>query len=318
MFRRLILGAALALMSLAFWSGRPQAAEYRPRVFAGYPGWDHFMPFVAEAFGIWKAYGIEPVFESGSSLRVSQVLQTGEWDAAYTQIATALTYRARGIPLVIAAATSYGSAVVVARPDLESPKDIRRFGIVRQLDSMHLLAAEHILPAHGVDVKQVRFIQVPPPESGLALQRKDIDAYYVYEPYASEVIEKGQARLLWDWREVFNNGEIYRNCLVLHERFVKEHPEAARTIVWAHLAALDVIRKEPEKATTLLVERSKTDRAQVAKGYTRIGWDKNTVPMSFIELIHRDLLKWKVLREPLDLAKVVDYSLQDGYRPPQP
>ena len=117
------------------------------------------------------------MFESGSSQRVSQALQTGAWDAAYTQLATALTYRARGLPIVIAAASSYGSAMVVARKDLASAADIKNFGIVRLQDTMHLLAIEHILPSHGINTKAVRFIQVPPPEAGIALERADIDAY---------------------------------------------------------------------------------------------------------------------------------------------
>lgn len=289
---------------------------YRPRVFAGYPGWDHLMPFLDQELGIWKAYGIDPVFDSGSSQRVTQVLQTGEWDAAYTQIATALTYRARGLPIVIAGSSSYGSATVVARKDLASAKDIRNFGIVRQLDTMHLLAAEHILPSHGIDPKGVKFIQVPPPEAGIALERKDIDAYYVYEPYASQMIQKGQAKMLWDWREVFANGQIYRNALVLNENFIKAHPEEARKVVWAHLAALDIIQKDADRAAQVLAARAKTSVADAMLGYVKAGWDQRTVPEDFLKLTEGDLIKWKVLKAPIDLKAAVDYSLQQGYQPP--
>ncbi len=317
--RRRTLLAAFAFGLVASTGASITGAEaqaYRPRVFAGYPGWDHLMPFLDEELGIWKAYGVDPVFESGSSQRVTQVLQAGEWDAAYTQIATAITYRARGLPIVIAAASSYGSATVVARKDLASANDIKKFGIVRQLDTMHLLAAEHVLPAHGIDPKGVKFIQVPPPEAGIALERADIDAYYVYEPYASMMVQKGQAKLLWDWREVYANGEIYRNALVLNENFVKAHPEEAKKIVWAHLAALDLIQKDPQKAAEVLARRSKTSVDEAMLGYVKAGWDKRTIPEAFLTLTQDDLLKWKVLKEPIDLKAAVDYALQDGYRPP--
>lgn len=319
--RRAILAtlAAVAFGGLlaASWPAPARAEPYRPRIFAGYPGWDHLMPFLDEDLGIWKAYGIDPVFESGSSQRVTQVLQAGEWDAAYTQIATALTYRVRGLPIVIAAASSYGSATVVARKDLASPQDIKAFGIVRQLDTMHLLAAEHVLPSHGIDPKGVKFIQVPPPEAGIALERADIDAYYVYEPYASQMVQKGQAKLLWDWREVFANGEIYRNALVLNETFIKAHPEEARKVVYAHLAALDLIQKDPDTAADILAKRSKTSKADVMLGYTKAGWDQRKIPESFLKLTLEDLQKWKVIQDPLDLRTAVDYRLQDGYQPPQ-
>ncbi|OYW33435.1 MAG: hypothetical protein B7Z41_05370 [Rhizobiales bacterium 12-66-7] len=313
---RLIAALSLCAATLLGAAQASAAEPYRPRIFAGYPGWDHLMPFLDEELGIWKAYGIDPVFDSGSSQRVSQVLQTGEWDAAYTQIATALTYRARGLPIVIAGASSYGSATVVARKDLASEKDIKNFGIVRQLDTMHLLAAEHILPSHGIDPKGVKFIQVPPPEAGIALERKDIDAYYVYEPYASQMIEKGQAKLLWDWREVFANGQIYRNALVLNEDFIKAHPEEARKVVWAHLAALDIIQKDPKRAAEVLARRAKTTVDQAMLGYAKAGWDQRTIPEDFLKLTEDDLIKWKVLRAPIDLKAAVDFSLQQGYRPP--
>lgn len=316
--RRSVLAAAVAaVVALAGGVATAQAADaYRPRIFAGYPGWDHLMPFLDQELGIWAAYGLDPIFDSGSSQRVSQVLQTGDWDAAYTQIATALTYRARGLPIVIAAASSYGSATVVARKDLGSAKDITKFGIVRQMDTMHLLAAEHILPAHGIDPKAVRFIQVPPPEAGIALDRADIDAYYVYEPYASQMVAKGQAKLLWDWREVFANGEIYRNALVLNENFIKAHPEEAKKVVWAHLAALNIIRTDPDKAAAVLAQRAKTSVEAAMLGYAKAGWDHSTVPESFLKLTEDDLLKWKIISKPIDLKAAVDFSLQQGYQPP--
>src|SRR5690606_11598302 len=217
----LVLLVLLSLFLVGPIGGTVSAqSDYTVRIHAGFPGWDHSFPFIAERFGIWDAYGLKVNFEWGSSTRVTQVLQTNDWDAAYTQVATAITFRERGLPIVIAGATTYGSAVVVARNDLASPRDIRRFGIVKKYDTMHLLTEEQILPSHGVDPSKVEFIPVPPPESGLALQRGEIDAYYLYEPYATQVLQEGQAKLLWDWREVYNNGEIYRNSLVLNENFV--------------------------------------------------------------------------------------------------
>ena len=51
-------------------------------------------------------------------------------------------------------------------------------------------------------------------------------------------------------------------------------------------------------------------------GYAKAGWDKRAIPEDFLKLTEADLLKWKVLKESIDLKASVDYSLQQGYRPP--
>ena len=161
------------------------------------------MPWMAIAKGIYKHYGLTIDFQAGSYPRAILIVQSGRFDAGYFQVHHAIQFFDRGLPTVIAAATTYGMATVVARPGIKTAEDLRgkKYGVITKFDGMHIIFQEHILPAHGLKPTDMEPMMAPVPEAALALKRGDIAAYYLFEPQATDAVRKG-AKLLWDWREV--------------------------------------------------------------------------------------------------------------------
>ena len=78
--KKLISG--LAVLALGFLAMAPGAAAHKPHkltILAGFPGWDHLMPFLAldRNLGFYKRYGLKVDFKGGNYLRAWQTAQSG-------------------------------------------------------------------------------------------------------------------------------------------------------------------------------------------------------------------------------------------------
>ncbi len=286
------------------------------RIWAGGVGWDHGMPYMAAELGIWEKYGLKVDFKFGNPPLAVQVTQTGQFEASYMHNMQVLTFNDKGVPAVVGAATSMGSAAVIASPTINSAEDLKgkKYGVITKFDGMHVLFQEHILPAHGVKPDEMIAVQVPFTEAALTLKRGDIAAYFMWEPIATQAATEGGVKILWDWKETWNNGEFFRNCLVLNKTFVKERPALAKRVVWAHLDGLNFIRRNPERATDIMTKWSKiTARKWFEVSLKKTDFSRDIIPDSWFDAMEKDLKKLGLVSPDYRWQSGVDFSLHQGY-----
>ena len=151
MFLRTALCGAVVAAALSA-SGAMAQDNYKIRLVAGSPGYDHIQPFMAELKGIWDKYGLNVDFMGGNYQRSNQMMSIGDFDAGYNQIASAIRYNSAGIANVIVAPRRRIARVIVAAPNVNSWEDLKgkRFGIVTKFDVQYLTLTEHILPRFGL------------------------------------------------------------------------------------------------------------------------------------------------------------------------
>jgi phthalate transport system substrate-binding protein len=167
-----------------------------------------------------------------------------------------------GVPVtVLRAATPADIWAVVARPDspLKSPADLKgkRFGVV-SLSGTNFGTTYAALKLANVDLmSDLRVSTLPPSAIMLALDKREIDAATIYEPYLTPALKSGRVKV------VFKPGELYQKhynepflALVIsaNKDFVAKNRAAAAKFVAVMEASLASLASNTDQAAQALVE----------------------------------------------------------------
>lgn len=312
-----LLTAAAALCLTA--SASAQDKNYEIKLVAGSPGYDHIQPFMAEYKKLWQKYGLKIKFIGGNYQRSNQLMSIGDFDVGYNQYATAIRYHAAGISNIIVAASSANCALIIANKNIKSWKDLKgkRFGIVTKFDVQYLTLTKHILPRFGLSAKDVQFAQVPIPEIAAGLLTGDVAAAFPFEPFGSNAIEKG-AKLLVAAKDMIDKSviksDMLRNGLIMNQKFIKEHPELAKRVVWAHLDAVHLMRTDKSVGMEVLKHYNpKLNVKLLETAYDNCGWDYNAPPPVWVETLIKWMTEEKIVRKKVAYDDVVDLSMAKSY-----
>ena len=302
-------------MAVATASLAQQPDKYKVRLVAGAPGYDHIQPFIAEHTKLWQKYGVNVEFMGGNYQRSNQMMSIGDFDVGYNQYASAIRYLSAGIDNVIVAASSANCAMIVAAPKVKSWADIKgkRIGIVTKFDVQYLTLTKQILPRFGLTEKDVQLAQVPVPEVAAALVTGDIAAAFPFEPYGTNAVEKG-AKLLLAPNDLIDktklDSDMLRNGMVMTRKFIKEHPELAKRLVWAHLDAVHLMKTDKKVGLDVLKHYTPNiDTSLLEKSYDNCGWQYDKPPRVWIDA----LMGW--MKEDGLLQKPVTYEEVGRFQP---
>jgi ABC-type nitrate/sulfonate/bicarbonate transport system substrate-binding protein len=314
------VGMLMALVVAALTAANTaKAQDYKIKLVAGSPGYDHIQPFMAEHKKIWEKYGLNVDFIGGNYQRSNQMMSIGDYDVGYNQIASAIRYNSAGISNVIVSASSANCALMIASPKVNSWADLKgkRIGIVTKFDVQYLTLTKHILPRNGLSEQDVQLAQVPVPEVAAGLLTGDVAAAFPFEPYGTNALAKG-AKLLVKAADMIDKSKIksdmLRNVLILNEKFLKSQPELAKRIVWAHLDAIQLMRTDRSVGLEVLKHYNPNIDAKLLEdSYDNCGWTYNTVPKVWVDTLIGWMNEDKLLQKQVSYADVVDMSLAEAY-----
>ncbi len=214
---------------------------------------------------ITLAVGIDPAFSpifyakqqnmferAGLNVRVVQLAQAG--DAMDGLIArqnvlaggsetTAISRASRGD---IRGLAIFGQSAkfikLVARPEIGTPKDIKKIGFVP--GSASDFVTSKLLAKLGMDDKSITLVRGAPPEFPALLSRGDVDAYFLWEPWPTNGIKLGGKTLMTSG----DVGYSYNMILMASGAWLDQHADEAKTLLRVLDQACKDIRADPEKA----------------------------------------------------------------------
>jgi len=164
---------------------------------------------------------------------IKEALMSNKMQAAFMVAPMAIALRAQGVPVkIVYLGHRYGSAVVV-RSDgpVHSVSDLRgRIIAIPSRFSDERLIVFRALAANGMDAKKdVRMVEMAPPDVAGALAASAIDAFSMGEPYPSQAEMAGFGRVLFHARRYWPD---YISCvLVVRQDMIDKRPEAVQTLV---------------------------------------------------------------------------------------
>jgi NitT/TauT family transport system substrate-binding protein len=139
---------------------------------------------------------------------------------------------------LIAGATS-GGAQLVVKPTINSIQDLAGKTIADpQLGNTQDVSLKTFLAGNGLTGK-VTVTNLANSETLGEFQRNDIQGGWLPEPYSSQLVLTGGAKVLVDESSLWPNGQFPSTVLVVRTQFLQQHPGTVRELVKGELDAID-------------------------------------------------------------------------------
>lgn len=230
-----------------------------------FPNITHPQAMVGKANGWFeKALGTDAriewkSFNAGPS--AIEALFAGALDMAYVGPNPAINgyVRSNGEALRIIAGATSGGAALVVRGDsgINKPEDFHGKRIASpQLGNTQDVALRAWLKANGLKTREkggdVEVLPTANPDQLTLFLKKEIDAAWAPEPWASRLVHEANGRVFLDERTLWPNGQFLTTELVVSTKFLQSQPELVRKWLKAHVELTDWINGHVPEAKLIL------------------------------------------------------------------
>ena len=255
---------ALLLWAAATVSGWAQGAVNTIRVGA-FPNITHAQAMVGKANG-WFDKAMGPrvkvqwtSFNAGPS--AIEALFAGAIDMTFVGPNPAINgyVRSNGEALRVVSGAASGGASLIVRSDsgINKPEDFHGKRVASpQFGNTQDVALRNWLKNHGMKSNDkggdVQIVPMANPDQLTLFLKKDLDAAWAPEPWATRLIHEGNGRLFVDERTLWPNGQFVIGLLVVNTKFLKARPDLVKKWIRANVELTDWITAHPPEAKKLL------------------------------------------------------------------
>jgi NitT/TauT family transport system substrate-binding protein len=237
-----------------------------------FPNITHSQALVGKANG-WFEKAMTPdariqwrVFNAGPP--TIEALFAGDIDMAYIGPNPAIAgyVRSQGQALRIVAGATSGGAALIVRADagISKPEDFRGRKIASpQLGNTQDVALRAWLQQHKLRLREkggdVMVLPIANPDQLTLFMRKQIDAAWAPEPWASRLIREANGKLFFDERDLWPNGQFVTAHLIVRTKFLREHRALVKKWLKAHVELTEWINKNLPQAKQVLNQQLKKE-----------------------------------------------------------
>jgi NitT/TauT family transport system substrate-binding protein len=256
--------ALLAISALLLLAARDAESQVTVRVGA-FPNITHAQAMVGKAQGAfdkavasnakveWKTFNAGPA--------AIEALFAGAIDMTYIGPNPTISgyVRSNGEALRVVAGAASGGAALVVRNDagINNAADFHRKKVASpQLGNTQDVALRSWLRNNGLKSTDkggdVQVIPLANPDQLTLFVKKELDAAWAPEPWATRLIREGNGRLFLDERTLWPNGQFVCANLIVSTKFLKEHPDVVKNWLRAHVELTDWINGNLPEAKKVL------------------------------------------------------------------
>jgi len=259
--------------------------------------------YVAQQEGLFKKHGLDVRINTGpSGSAMVSFLINGQIESAFgSEIAGVANHNLDPNVVVVAQATRLVRWIAVVGRNIDTLDQLKgkKVGVARGsggevfwlalIDKLKLNAADYTV------------VNVEAPEMVAALERGNIDAYAVWEPWVTRGLAAVKnTKILKDQENILEQGVyIYMNL-----GWIKKNPEQAEGFVRALVEATDVINKDRKRAAKDVSDFLKSlDPPMVEQLMTKLRFEMvlDDFTVSLFKLAETQLKQQGKLTKPLDL-----------------
>jgi sulfonate transport system substrate-binding protein len=237
-----------------------------------FPNMTHSQALIGKANGTFeKAMAPQAridwkVFNAGPS--AIEALFAGAIDMTYIGPNPAISgyTHSRGEALRIVAGATSGGAALVVRADagINKPDDFHNKKIASpQIGNTQDVALRAWIQSKGLKLREkggdVQVIPILNPDQMTLFIRKQIDAAWAPEPWASRLIREADGKLFLDERDLWPGGQFVTTHLIVRTQFLREHRDLVKKWLRAHVELTEWINKNLSQAKQILNEQLKRD-----------------------------------------------------------
>jgi NitT/TauT family transport system substrate-binding protein len=317
----------LALWLAASGLSWAQGAVTTIRVGA-FPNITHSQAMVGKATGFFeKALGpavkIEwRTFKAGPA--AVEALFAGAIDMTYVGPNPAIQgyVRSNGEALRIVAGATSGGAALVVRNDsgIQKPEDFHGKKVASpQQGNTQDVALRAWLLAHGLkSIDKGGDVQVLPmanPDQLTLFLKKELDAAWAPEPWATRLIREGNGRLLLDERDLWPQGQFITCHLIASTKFLRDNPELVKKWIRAHVELTDWINGHMPEAKKALNQQIQSEtgkalpQAELDEAFGRLRVTYDPLRTSLLTAAKSAFDAGFLGRQMPDLSRLYDLNL---------
>jgi NitT/TauT family transport system substrate-binding protein len=166
---------------------------------------------------------------------------------------------------VIAGAASGGASLIVRNDSgIQKSQDFHGKRVASpQFGNTQDVALRNWLKSNGMKTNDkggdVQIVPMANPDQLTLFLKKDLDAAWAPEPWATRLIHDGNGRLFVDERTLWPNGQFVIGLLVVNTKFLKAHPDLVKNWIRANVDLTDWIKAHPADAKKLLNQQIQTE-----------------------------------------------------------
>ncbi|MHB1126255.1 MAG: aliphatic sulfonate ABC transporter substrate-binding protein [Bacillota bacterium] len=209
----------------------------------------------------------------------------GEVDLGYIGPGPAVNgyVKTNGELVIIAGAVDAG-AIFVSRKDLVI-KDLKELNgkkiAVPQYGNTQDLTLRKVLLEHGLKDTtkggKVEIVQAKNPDIMILLDRGEVDAAFVPEPWGSRLINEVNANIILDYDQVLRNGKYTTAVVIARKEFLEQHPDIVEGFLKTHVEITESINQNLDQAKNVVNDE--------INALTRKALSKDVLDSSFSRLI---------------------------------
>jgi NitT/TauT family transport system substrate-binding protein len=230
-----------------------------------FPNITHAQPMIGKANGWFeKAMGSDTKIEWNSfnaGPSAIEALFAGALDMTYVGPNPAINgyVRSNGEALRIIAGATSGGAALVVRGDsgINKPEDFHGKRIASpQMGNTQDVALRAWLKSQGLKTRDkggdVTVMPIANPDQLTLFLKKEIDAAWAPEPWASRLVHDAGGKIFLDERTLWPKGQFLTTELVISTKFLQAHPDLVKKWIRAHVELTDWINTHPDQAKQIL------------------------------------------------------------------
>lgn len=252
--RALLAGGAAAAALQAAAPARANSIEVAEMRYLASPNRVTF-PELAEDLGYLEGLKLKSVGDATGGPQSLQAVATGDSDFAASFNGSLLNLRAAKVPLK-AVVSYYGTDKltwrgIYVRDDaaIRSPRDlVGRKIALNTLGAYFEFIIKEYLARNGIgpeDIKKVTLVPMPFVSAEQTLRQGVIDAAVLEDIFREKAVARGGLRLLFSDYDLF--GPFQAATIILHEKFLRANPNAARLFVGGTARAIEWTRTRPRE-----------------------------------------------------------------------
>ena len=263
--------------------------------------------YVAQQEGLFKKHGLDVRINTGpSGSAMVSFLINGQIESAFgSEIAGVANHNLDPNVVVVAQATRLVRWIAIVGRNVDNLEQLKgkKIGVARGSGGeVFWLALVDKLKLNAADYTVVN---VEAPEMIAALERGNIDAYAVWEPWVTRGLAAVKnTKVLRDQEGILEQG-VY---IYMNRGWIKKNPEQAEGFVRALIEATDVINKDRKRAAKDVSDFLKSlDPQLVEQLMTKLRFEMvlDDFTISLFRLAETQLKQQGKLTKPLDLGAFV-------------
>ena len=260
------------------------------------------------------------MFNAGPS--EMEAMLAGELDIAYIGPGPAINgyVKSKGDVKIIAGATNAG-AILISRKDLKLSNLQELAGkkiAVPQFGNTQDLTLRYLLNQNGLkDTTKggnVEIRQVENPDVKVLLEKGEIDAALVPEPWGSTLVKEIDANVVLDYNQLWRNGNYSTAVVIARKDFIEKHPDIVEKFLTTHVELTEETLKNTDQTKQIVNDEiNNLTKKSLSKDVLDVAFDRMTVTYdpekeSVIDFVDLSV-ETGILKEKPDTNGLFDLSI---------